>query len=95
MYCQNFELNSCLETLWCMLKLTKCCVGHSLGGAIALLAGLEIEQQLNVKQVEVYTFGAPRPGNHALAKEITHLVPETWQIIDDKVGFLVIRFCLE
>lgn len=49
--------------------------GHSLGGAIALLAAADLQERLNnlespsdLKLVSVYTFGAPRVGNVAFAK---------------------------
>ncbi|KAK7201939.1 lipase precursor-like protein [Novymonas esmeraldas] len=48
--------------------------GHSLGGAMAVLAAADVQEQLNaldnaslVKPVSLYTFGAPRVGNAAFA----------------------------
>jgi triacylglycerol lipase len=41
--------------------------GHSLGGALALLAAWRLEQQF-VTVHQVYTFGAPMVGNEAAAK---------------------------
>lgn len=43
-------------------------VGHSLGGAIACLAALELKVSLGIDDVIVTTFGEPRLGNHALVK---------------------------
>ena len=40
------------------------CVGHSLGGALATLNGADMVAR-GVRQVSIYTFGAPRVGNYA------------------------------
>ncbi len=39
-------------------------------------------------QVRLYTFGAPRPGNHAFARDFLRVVPDCWDIIhsDDAVA---------
>jgi pimeloyl-ACP methyl ester carboxylesterase len=42
-------------------------VGHSLGGAVAALAALELRLGLGWRDVRVTTFGEPRVGNAALA----------------------------
>jgi len=36
--------------------------------------------------VSCYTFGAPRTGNHAFAREYNAAVPDTWSIINDQVS---------
>ncbi len=64
--------------------------GHSLGGALATLAAYDIQKQLQEagrQSVEVvcYSFGAPRTGNHAFARDYNHVVPDTWSIINDQV----------
>ena len=41
--------------------------GHSLGGAIANLAAVEIKQTFG-KEITLYTFEAPRVGNKYFAK---------------------------
>ncbi|KFH45778.1 feruloyl esterase A-like protein [Hapsidospora chrysogenum ATCC 11550] len=43
-------------------------VGHSLGGAVACLAALELKVSLGWDNVFVTTFGEPRVGNHNLAR---------------------------
>ena len=53
--------------------------GHSLGGALATLAAYDItraaEEQCPIKvHCMVYTFGAPRVGNHAFARDYRHKV---------------------
>lgn len=35
---------------------------------------------------QVYTFGAPRVGNHAFAREFNEKVPELWNVINDQVS---------
>ncbi|BDA45990.1 probable lipase [Coccomyxa sp. Obi] len=57
--------------------------GHSLGGALATLAAYDIQSRFGLKDLQVYTFGAPRTGNHAFAREYEALVPETWHVIND------------
>ena len=48
--------------------------GHSLGGALATLAALDIKRKLPGLKLRVYTFGSPRTGNHAFAAEYIHQV---------------------
>ncbi|OAQ91596.1 triacylglycerol lipase FGL2 [Purpureocillium lilacinum] len=43
-------------------------VGHSLGGAVACLAALELKVSLGFDGVSVTTFGEPRVGNYQLAR---------------------------
>ncbi len=45
-------------------------VGHSLGGAVAALAALELKLSAGLHDVRVTTFGEPRVGNSQLAKYI-------------------------
>ena len=37
-------------------------------------------------EVQVYTFGAPRPGNRAFKEEYDQLIPDTWNVINDAVS---------
>ena len=50
--------------------------GHSLGGAVASLAAFDIARHCGVAQERLccYTFGCPRVGNHAFAREYAELV---------------------
>ncbi|DBB01839.1 TPA: hypothetical protein ACH3X1_000447 [Trebouxia sp. C0004] len=63
--------------------------GHSLGGALATLAAFDIKQALltagrgDVKLL-CYTFGAPRTGSHAFARDYNKMVPDTWSIINNQ-----------
>lgn len=66
--------------------------GHSLGGALANLAAHDVQQYLHADHVSAkvrvacYTFGPPRPGNHAFAKAMDAVVPDNWTIINDQVS---------
>ena len=59
--------------------------GHSLGGAMANLAALDLAHTMEWASVKVYTVGAPRAGNHAYAKMYNKVVPDTWGIINYRV----------
>ena len=71
-----------------------------MGGALATLAAYDIRQELakheQQQQVEVvcYTFGAPRTGNHAFARDYNHMVPDTWSIINGQARHLSACICL-
>ena len=55
--------------------------GHSLGGAIASLAALDLT--LNLEQVDaVYTFGSPRVGNYRFAMYYNSKVPNTFRVVN-------------
>lgn len=60
--------------------------GHSLGGALASLAALDIARYVGVPKCSIrcYTFGAPRTGNHAFARDYNSYVPDTWHVINDQ-----------
>ena len=73
--------------------------GHSLGGALATLAAYDIRQELAKQQqqgvqVVCYSFGAPRTGNHAFARDYNHMVPDTWSIINDQVQITCCFSCM-
>ena len=61
--------------------------GHSLGGALAVLAAHELQRELALPgaAISCYTFGAPRTGNHAYALEYCAAVPDTWHVINNQV----------
>jgi len=61
--------------------------GHSLGGALATLAAFDIKRACPADRVDIscYTFGAPRTGNRAFARDFKEAVPETWSVINDQV----------
>ena len=60
--------------------------GHSLGGALATLAAVDLARARKLPRLAVYTYGAPRTGNHAFARDYEATVPQTWQIINDRQG---------
>lgn len=60
-------LRTDLETVFC---------GHSLGGALALLAAVETARSFPVTTSSV-TFGAPRVGNAEFTKSVQKLYPES------------------
>ncbi|CAL8462126.1 g1657 [Coccomyxa elongata] len=57
--------------------------GHSLGGALATLAAYDIQAAFGIKDLQVYTYGAPRTGNYAFARDYEELVQETWHVVHD------------
>ena len=62
--------------------------GHSLGGALAKLAAIELRRahpDRSALDISCYTFGAPRTGNHAFARDYNAAVEDTWSIINDQV----------
>lgn len=68
-----------------------CASGHSLGGALATLAAYDIKKGLQAcgkddAEIMCYSFGAPRTGNHAFAKDYNSVVPDTWSIINDQAS---------
>jgi hypothetical protein len=46
--------------------------GHSLGGALATFAGVDIKEELNLSAT-IYSFGSPRTGNQAFANHVFSL----------------------
>ena len=62
--------------------------GHSLGGALAVLAAFDIKQAMASLRMEMYTYGTPYPGNRAFAHEFNELLPEAWHCIHDGVRWL-------
>ncbi|KAK9821824.1 hypothetical protein WJX74_001662 [Apatococcus lobatus] len=62
--------------------------GHSLGGALSDLAAYDIAQAAAAAGAKLrlacYTYGAPRVGNHAYARDHAQVVPDTWGVINDQ-----------
>ena len=52
---------------------------------MAVLAAFDIADLFPWQSVQVYTVGAPRPGNRAFAAQYQAKVPATWHIINPKV----------
>ena len=56
------------------------CTGHSLGGALSALAAYDLRLQFaKVTNLEHYTFGSPRIGNHAFATEFDAVCPRSYR----------------
>ena len=58
--------------------------GHSLGGAIATIAALDV--QYNIAQhtgqaIELYTYGSPRVGNAAMVTSFDRRVPNSYRFV--------------
>ena len=58
-------------------------VGHSLGGALATLAGLDIVENVPGKDVSVYTYGSPKVGDAAFADAYNTRVSNTYRVVND------------
>lgn len=58
--------------------------GHSLGGALATIAALDLQYNITRhtgQAIQVYTFGAPRVGNTALVNSFRQRVPESHRFV--------------
>ncbi len=58
------------------------CTGHSLGGALATLAALDIEYNLPDKDISCYTFGSPKVGNKYFTESYNKRVPKTFRFVN-------------
>lgn len=59
--------------------------GHSLGGALATLAAMDIAQQKNKLgdiKIKMYNFGSPRVGNQCFSKLFDLAVPDSWRVVN-------------
>jgi len=56
--------------------------GHSLGGALAMLAAYDLKINFNLPVV-VYSYGAPRVGNFTFATMYNSHVPATFRVVVD------------
>eukprot|EP00882_Tetradesmus_deserticola_P002590 GHRQ01002755.1.p1 GENE.GHRQ01002755.1~~GHRQ01002755.1.p1 ORF type:complete len:377 (+),score=93.13 GHRQ01002755.1:172-1302(+) len=54
-------------------------LGHSMGGALAHLAALDLQIMYHLQDVRVYTFGSPRVGNSVFAEFFAQKVSESWR----------------
>jgi len=53
--------------------------GHSLGGALATLAAIDIMCNSPISQVSVYTYASPRVGDPHFVKQYNYIVPVHWR----------------
>lgn len=58
--------------------------GHSLGGALATLAALDLALHLpHLKpRIQLYTYAAPRVGDPTFAAKYTQLIPNNYRVIN-------------
>ena len=57
-------------------------VGHSLGGAVVAVLGLELA--LEGEDVSVFSFGASRAGDGRLSRSFGRSVPRAWRVVNPK-----------
>jgi predicted lipase len=58
--------------------------GHSLGGALATIAALDVQYNLTQhtgQPISAYTFGSPRVGNSALVNSFRQRVPSSYRFV--------------
>lgn len=58
--------------------------GHSLGGAVAIIAAVKFNEQHSGKAVKVYTFGQPRVGDGDYAKYVDSKVTNFFRVVHRK-----------
>lgn len=58
--------------------------GHSLGGAVAMLAALKYSLNNRGAQVDVVTFGSPRVGNHTFGKYFNFYIKSHTRVVVDQ-----------
>lgn len=58
------------------------CTGHSLGGALATLAALDIKFNCPDKEVSCYTYGSPKVGNKDFVESYNKRVPNTFRFVN-------------
>ena len=58
--------------------------GHSLGGAIATMAAMEIALSIPEirEQIQLYTYAAPRVGDRTFAQAHSQLIPNSYRIVN-------------
>jgi len=59
---------------------------------MAVLAAYDFVDLCPWKSVQVYTIGAPRPGNKAFADKYEAKVPDTWHVMNSRVMLLNLNF---
>lgn len=58
------------------------CAGHSLGGALATLASLDIQYNLPDKNVTCYTYGSPKVGNKDFSASYNKRVKQAFRFVN-------------
>lgn len=80
MYC-NARISTLLSSPSLCFSHLHVVAGHSLGGALSMLAAYDIKSAFSFQRLSVHTFGAPRPGNHAFAQYASCLSALFWKHI--------------
>ena len=52
---------------------------------MAVLAAFDLADLCPWKSVQVYTYGAPRPGNKAFKEQYEAKLPDTWHVMNSQV----------
>lgn len=61
---------------------------------MAVIAAMDIAALRGWASLQVYTIGAPRPGNRAFSKVYNSKVPDTWHIINEKASSRCFPLCI-
>jgi triacylglycerol lipase len=66
--------------------------GHSLGAAIALLAGMDSAMRFGDRRerLHIYTYGCPRVGNPAFAESSSQLTPNHYRVVNLADAFTLV-----
>jgi triacylglycerol lipase len=73
-------IQSVLDTVDPATRITV--IGHSLGGAMAILCAADIERNMQKKNVDVCTFGGPRTGKIDFRIRFNHEVPTSYRVVN-------------
>ncbi|KAK9810817.1 hypothetical protein WJX73_009654 [Symbiochloris irregularis] len=83
----NVKVINCIRELWAsgaMHRDAKVYItGHSLGGALAMLAAHDIHTELQPASMHIVTFGCPYVGNAAFRNDYNARLPDTWHLVHD------------
>jgi hypothetical protein len=60
------------------------CCGHSLGGALAMIAAPILAERYKTKELRCYTYGAPRVGNGDFCKWFKGLVKINCRVVNER-----------
>ena len=61
----------------CYISSPILCAGHSLGGALATLAAIDLQKKYHFPDLHVYTYGTPRTGSAAFYFEALSPAPRS------------------
>mmetsp|Transcript_5501 Transcript_5501/g.14367 ORF Transcript_5501/g.14367 Transcript_5501/m.14367 type:complete len:650 (+) Transcript_5501:3-1952(+) len=56
--------------------------GHSLGGALTTVAGLDLSREFPDREMAVYSYGSPKVGNERFAELYNKTVPNTYRVVN-------------